>query len=818
MGREYSFSELFEAATGHAPFPYQVRFANGAELPEVLAVPTGVGKTATVVLGFLHRRRSFPERTPRRLVYCLPMRTLVEQTEVECRKWLEILAEFDPSFADVNVHVLMGGADKTDWHEHPEREAILIGTQDMLLSRALNRGYGMSRYQWPLHFALLNNDCLWVLDETQLMGVGVTTSAQLQGFRDKLTVYGESQTVWMSATLNAAALTTVDYPRPANGWNTVDLNDEDRGDSRIQQKVNARKPCRRAAHILTKDNENTLGPLADEVLQAHQPGHLTLVVVNRVERAQRLFTAINELGQQANEVPEACLIHSRFRPHERGPRQEHALDDENIPLGGRIIVSTQAIEAGVDLSATTLFSELAPWSSLVQRFGRCNRRGVCGIDGRPPADVVWIDIDTSGKSAKELALPYSPDELDRSRESIEPNADVGPQSLEKVENHDPPPVVHTIRRKDLIDLFDTTPDLAGNDLDVSRYIRDSDDTDVQVYWRAWDTKENKGAPPNEGFARPARGELCSVSIAQIKKFLKKRSGWRWDPLDRSWRSCGANDVRPGLVLAMQTEDGGYDEDLGWTRDAKHKPQQIAPQAEEPLEAMEDDDSGEKNALTLLDHTQDVVDAMEELRQSPAADFLDDDLQDVLTRAAWWHDVGKLHPAFQGAMHNARDDLDINQYWAKSGTTGWLKFHVPDERHPRKGFRHELASALAWLHHCDDEPRADLIAYLIASHHGKVRLSIRSMPNEIPPADLSKRFARGVWDGDRMPAFTLGNGDACAAFEIDLSLMELGETNGNPTWLARTLQLREEFGPFRLAWLESLLMLADWRGSAAGDAR
>ena len=42
----------------------------------------------------------------------------------------------------------------------------------MLLSRALNRGYGMSRYRWPMHFGLLNNDCLWVMDEVQLMGRG----------------------------------------------------------------------------------------------------------------------------------------------------------------------------------------------------------------------------------------------------------------------------------------------------------------------------------------------------------------------------------------------------------------------------------------------------------------------------------------------------------------------------------------------------------------------------------------------------------------------------------------------------------------------
>ena len=66
----------------------------------------------------------------------------------------------------------MGGDDETAWDLYPERDAILIGTQDMLLSRALNRGYAMSRSRWPLPFALLNNDCLWVLEEVRLMDVG----------------------------------------------------------------------------------------------------------------------------------------------------------------------------------------------------------------------------------------------------------------------------------------------------------------------------------------------------------------------------------------------------------------------------------------------------------------------------------------------------------------------------------------------------------------------------------------------------------------------------------------------------------------------
>src|SRR5204863_3056735 len=130
--------------------------------------------------------------------------------------------------------ILMGGEDATDWDLYPECPAILIGTQDMLLSRALNRGYGMSRYRWPMHFGLLNNDALWVMDETQLMGVGVETSAQLDGFRHMGTMptFGVCPTWWMSATLDDARLTTVDHPKPADGWLVEKLSDAEQSSGR----------------------------------------------------------------------------------------------------------------------------------------------------------------------------------------------------------------------------------------------------------------------------------------------------------------------------------------------------------------------------------------------------------------------------------------------------------------------------------------------------------------------------------------------------------------------------------------------------------
>ena len=58
-------------------------------------------------------------------------------------------------------------------------------TQDMPLSRALNRGYASGRARWPMKYTLVTQDCLWVMDEVQLMDVGLATSVQLQAFREQ---------------------------------------------------------------------------------------------------------------------------------------------------------------------------------------------------------------------------------------------------------------------------------------------------------------------------------------------------------------------------------------------------------------------------------------------------------------------------------------------------------------------------------------------------------------------------------------------------------------------------------------------------------
>ena len=317
-----SYANFFGRATrdeahsdGLKPFPYQCRLAE-EPWPELLDVPTGMGKTAAVALAWLWkrgwregRREAGPDaETPRRLVYCLPMRVLVEQTERNARRWLENVAVAGmPGENKVSVHLLMGGSEdvkKPTWADYPEEDAILIGTQDMLLSRALMRGYGMSRYQWPVHFAWLHNDALWVFDEVQLMGPGLKTSAQLEAFRRKISSSSRSRSLWVSATLKRDWLRTVDFD-PASTI-PLALSEEEKKAPAVRERREAVKGLTRCdvalistkpskpekaeesekADKLTSDDIKTyLKALADRVLTAHQPGTTTLAILNTVERA-----------------------------------------------------------------------------------------------------------------------------------------------------------------------------------------------------------------------------------------------------------------------------------------------------------------------------------------------------------------------------------------------------------------------------------------------------------------------------------------------------------------------------------------------------
>lgn len=439
-----NYTKMFEQATSYAPFHYQEEMALCPDFPSLLEVPTGMGKTAAAILGWVWRRKYAGEEiratTPRRLVYCLPMRVLVEQTQACAVTWLhnlgllggvatfeeqggkKTLNDYKPWVGDhdpqkIKVHLLMGGEVDRDWDMYPERDAILIGTQDMLLSRALNRGYALSRFRWPVQFGLLNNDCQWVMDEIQLLGNGLGTTTQLQAFRRMFTTAAPVRTLWMSATMHADWLKTVDFnieqDAPGEPQRFDPIKDIESSEE-MKNRWEARKPIEKA-----KNNSSEIDKLSKEILCVHQPRSKTLVVMNTVKRARSLHDAIRANKPRADLI----LLHSRFRPIDR----KHIIKQLSNKPGndGVIIISTQVIEAGVDISAQILFTELAPWPSMVQRFGRCNRLG----KDNGAAFIYWIDVPTSNKN--NMAPPYEETDLNKARkvlEGLDPK-NVGPKAL-----------------------------------------------------------------------------------------------------------------------------------------------------------------------------------------------------------------------------------------------------------------------------------------------------------------------------------------------------------------------------------------------------
>lgn len=869
------FDSFFQRASG-LPQPFQWQRSLAQDLPgnRLIRIPTGFGKTLGVLSAWAwHRIHLQDQQWPCRLVWCLPMRVLVEQTRDEvhsCLERLGLLWADDPTQRDgrIGVHLLMGGADSGEWPLHPEHCAVLIGTQDMLLSRAMNRGYASPRARWPMEFGLLNQDCLWVMDEVQLMDVGLATSGQLQAFREDDTAAGKIArpcfTWWMSATLQLNWLAR--SPETASllaAMPETRIQQADRG-GHLWDDVE--KPC----SFLSAANERAFARLiVDRHLERGSgTSGPTLVVVNTVERATEIASHIRADRRLKNTTTDVRLVHSRFRPAERRQWRELFLHKQACLRGAeRIIVATQVIEAGVDISTELLITELAPWSSLVQRFGRCARWG--GLARTFVVDVIARN-----------AAPYTPNALDAARDALAHLPDVAPLHLESFEERHPdllpdlypcePP--HLLLRHELDELFDTTPDLSGADIDISRFIRAGEERDLQVFWV--DLTERQNPPPD---LRPTRDALCAVPFLKARDWLcgketgstkaprlrKQMRAWVWDWLVGEWKTPERRDLYPGQAVLVAAACGGYDRERGWNPENPRVDGDLLigfpdSSVADMADAAQDDESLSEAVRwqTIATHGRQV--AHEVLK---IARYLTPEHADILDLAGRWHDAGKVHVAFNGSIigpdRPARHDL------AKAPKENWLRgkalYPMPGGSR-RPGFRHELASTLAlfgvlrrhrpdhpallgpWLDLLEqarmpaqaapppavpptpleqeilalDADRFDLLAYLVCSHHGKVRLTWHACPAD-QAVNAERLRIRGIDDGERLPGVLLAAGDgglhSLPETALDLTPAAAGlNPKSGAGWTERVLRLLGRHGPFTLAWLEALLRAADQRAS------
>jgi CRISPR-associated endonuclease/helicase Cas3 len=791
-----SFAELFDAATGHPPHGYQARIARDG-LPDVVKAPTGTGKTG-IILAWLWRRLSeeHGKATPRRLVYALPQRSLVDQVAGEARKWLANLG----LTGEVALHVVMGGRGETqgEWREDMHKPAIVVGTVDSLVSKALNRGYGIGRATFPIDFALVTNGAHWVIDEIQLCPESTTTLRQLAGFAKKFGTAEPFGLTCMSATVPEGLLETVDN-------SVIDRAVAIQPAERVGE-LGVRLAASRTIRRLDADPGNYKA-IASATLDRHRTGTLTLVVLNTVDAARSVYKHLRGGAHPCT------LLHSRFRGVERGALMAAVVDHPE----GRVVISTQVVEAGIDLNAAALITEAAPWPSLVQRAGRCNRTGRLNSD----AELLWIP--------PARALPYEQGDVDATcaqLAALEGRAVTG-EDLLALDVDVTGQQVKVLRKSDFLDLFDITPDLSGNDVDVAPYVRDAEDLDAEVAWATWTPGEH-GAP-DPGTKAPPAEYRCRVPLGDVAKLAQDRAVWRFDQVAGKWTRVTAQPqsrARPGEVLLVSAADGGYDPETGFDLSARGPvpgSPALATAAElaEVVAGTEDAYAADTASVaprrwqSLDEHSQQVRDQADALLAVLAPDLPPGAARSAVI-AGYLHDVGKAHEIWQDALcalapEEEKDAIEASRPWAKSGGKGGrLEFAGG------VAFRHELASLLLidgpLRGLLATAPDPDLARYLVLAHHGRLRIQVRD-PGDLavlPPGEASAKKILGLEQGTTtgIPRML---GQPATTLTVDLDQFEFG---GENSWTRTVLGLRDRYGPFALAYLETLVRVADWRASGA----
>jgi CRISPR-associated endonuclease/helicase Cas3 len=529
-------------------------------------------------------------------------------------------------------------------------------------------------------------------------------------------------------------------------------------------------------------------------MKEHKAGTLSLVICNTVDMARDVFRAVSATHK--------VLLTSRFRREDRNQHEQRlfAFDANReagkLPEGdpGLICVSTQVIEAGVDLSAHRLWSALAPWASVLQRLGRLNRKG----DDQGARAWFW-ETPKKGRGKTERIGPYESADIALAKKLVDAFAPRSQtkaftQAIAELDKQCEQDVREALQSKpsplpralDVHGLFSTERDVHGGFTDVSAFVRGTDpDLDVTVFWRGWSGDSPPRGADLDGPAMDPAREGCPVAFDRLCEMLKSRrgSGWLWDDEAERWERVNPRDIRPGMLIMLKRDVGGYDTTEGWTGDKENALDDV-PRAGRGATLRDDSWTEIGYWSRLEDHLRDA--RREAERMCDALELIGDS-RTAVVEGAGLHDLGKAHPQWQSALPDrsgipgallaksprvlALDVVgDAAEVRAKVGQLRTGALRLPDEAR-RRGrvevvhlrwaiderlradelkslrevagvrwvghvrfrprLRHEAASALAmWRRYREGGAAFPALAvYLAATHHGKVRTVLRSTLGE-----------------------------------------------------------------------------------------
>ena len=576
----FNFCDAFEALTGHAPFPWQRRLFEGhfscGTLPPAVDIPTGLGKTAVMAVWLLARAAG--AALPRRLVYVVDRRAVVDQATKIAKELLDKLEE-DEKLRTVRCALELGDrplaistlrgrhADNREWMADPSAPAIVVGTVDMVGSRLLFEGYGLSRRMRPFAAGLLGCDTLVMLDEAHLA----------RPFERLLQAIETGQSP-SSAGAFAGPAACHRFPPPFRVLPlsaTLDINSDRKpfglaGDDRANAIVRTRlKACKSltvealqtGAGLADVLAERAWGLMQSESAVAGTPPAVAVYCAGRAD-AEKVANLLEARGRKEAPGAAVILFVGGRRVHER---QEAAEELEQHGLIGDgsaarcdpvFLVATSAGEVGVDLDADHMVCDLVAWERMVQRLGRVNRYGrgkarVLVIDRGPP-DAKRKDEDTVARYEAVRALLDALPHDDAGGRQAGPDALLGlaadPARRQSVAAATTPTPLYPALTRPLVDAWAMTSldDHAGRP-EVAPWLRgwvEDDEPQTSVVWRRYlplrfpahgdDVKAQTAQEVRAFFlaAPPQTAELLETETSRVAGWLEKRTRKQLKELDK----------------------------------------------------------------------------------------------------------------------------------------------------------------------------------------------------------------------------------------------------------------------------------------------
>lgn len=483
--------------------------------PERINAPTGSGKSSVVDIHLFANALAAvgaAPRVPRRLCVTVGRRALVDSQATRADK---ILGDLKDALADESgepdilrrvAEALQSFQTRNDDQGRDPFEtghirgelsnrnlpvtdisacAIIAATPDMYGSRALFRGYGSTKAARPRETALLAMDTVMVLDEAHMNRQLLHTTQRIAELQEREVNLGVPTLQVVETT---ATPSTEDSDSTTLG---VDIEALDKpNDKELRRRVYSHKEL--MFHPIDKwdgkpGNAATVNAAVDaikkflarrEAGEGSDEAHTVGCIVNHVRTAISIKEKLAKdkvLGKD-----EVQLLVGRMRPYDLeklNPDLFTTEGDESV----KVVVATQTLEVGIDVDFADLVTELAPASSLAQRFGRVNRLGY-----RTDSKVVVI-VPASGDSVKKDAPPYKAVDLSNAYGWLEAlnsteNPSVNPAAMVKNPPVQSSPERLLYQRPEWSDLleFSRTDENPYDEPDLDLWLHDSLDAETAM--------------------------------------------------------------------------------------------------------------------------------------------------------------------------------------------------------------------------------------------------------------------------------------------------------------------------------------------------